>query len=136
MEIEPPPANGITIEFPYSTAQAFDFAVASAKQFPTFQQYREDKKAVYRVTFDPLDMASALELVEYLKGWRRRVVYVDGEKVTWDSVFSFVWCYEKKKASFKPEYYCFGYENEYDINIWGCVQARLSFTDRTYAVSK
>jgi hypothetical protein len=82
VEIEPPSSNGITIEFPYSSAQTFDFAVECAKQFPTFRQYGEDKKAVYRVTFDPLDMASALELVDYLKGWRRRVVYVDGEKVT------------------------------------------------------
>ncbi len=131
VEIEPPSSNGITIEFPYSSAQTFDFAVECAKQFPTFRQYGEDKKAVYRVTFDSLDMASALELVDYLKGWRRRVVYVDGEKVTWDSVFSFAWCYERKKASFKPEFYCFGYENEYEFNIWGCTQAHLPFTENS-----
>lgn len=117
VEIDPPPSNGITIEFPYSSAQSFDFALECAKQFPTFRQYGEDKKAIYRVTFDHQDMASALELVEHLKGWRRRVVYVDGEKVTWDSVFSFAWCYERRRASFKPEFYCFGYENEYELNL-------------------
>lgn len=129
VEIESPPSSGITIEFPYSSAQTFDFAVECAKRFPTFRQYGKDKKAIYRVTFDPQDMASALELVEYLKGWRRRVVYVDGEKVTWDSVFSFAWCYERKRASFKPEFYCFGYENEYEFNVWGCIQAHLPFTE-------
>ncbi len=129
VEIEPPPNDGITVEFPYSTAQTFDFAVEYAKRFPTFRQYGEDKKAIYRVTFDPRDMVSALGLVEHLKGWRRRTVYVDGEKVTWDSVFSFAWCYERKLASFKPELYCFGYENEYEFNVWGCIQAHLPFIE-------
>ena len=76
-------------------------------------------------------MDSGLELVQHLKGWRRRTVYVDGEKVTWDSVFSFSWCYERKSASFKPELYCFGYENDYEFNSWGCIQARLPFTENS-----
>jgi hypothetical protein len=128
-ELEPPPKVGITIEFPFSTAQSFDFAVECAKKFPTFRQYGDDKKAIYRVTFEPSQMTSALDLIEHLKGWRRRTVYVDGEKVTWDSVFAFSWCYERKKASYKPELYCFGYENEYEFNVWGCIQARLPFTE-------
>lgn len=98
---------------------------------PEYRQYGEGKKALFRVTIDPLEMVSALELIEHMKGWRRRVVYVDGEKVTWDSVFSFTWCYEKKVASFKPEYYCFGYENDYEFNLWSCVQARLPFTEHS-----
>lgn len=130
-EMEPPPGNGITIEFPYSTSQSFDFALECAKRFPTFSQYGEDKKAVYRVTFDPSEMDSGLELIQHLKGWRRRTVYVDGEKLTWDSVFSFSWCYERKSASYKPELYCFGYENDYEFNIWGCVQARLPFIENS-----
>jgi hypothetical protein len=128
VELEPPPNSGITIEFPYSSAQAFDFAVECAQKFPTFRQYGAQKKSIYRVTFQPHDMESATELVEHLKGWRHRTVYVDGEKVTWDSVFSFAWCYERKKASFKPELHCFGYENEYAFNVWGCIQAQLPFT--------
>lgn len=131
IEIEPPPKRGITIEFPYSSSQTYEFAVKSARKFPTFREYGEGKKAVYRVTFAPHEMNSAMELVEYLKGWRRRAVYVDGEKVTWDSVFSFTWCYERKKASFKPEYYCFGYENDYEFNVWGCIQAHLPFTENS-----
>lgn len=127
LTIEDPPRNGITVEFPYSTAQSFDFAVASARQFPTFKQFGTDKKAIYRVTVQPGETNSLADLLEHLKGWRKRTVYVDGEKVTWESVFSFRWCYEKKKASFKPEYYCFGYENEWEFNVWGCIQAHLPF---------
>lgn len=128
-EIPPPPSNGITIEFPFSTAGSFDFAVHAAKNFPTFQQFGEAKKALYRVNFETILMESALELAEHLKGWRKRVVYVNGEKVPWDAVFSFTWCFGKRKSSFKPDFYCFGYEDEWSINIWGCIQAGHPFTE-------
>jgi hypothetical protein len=129
VEIEPPPSEGIAIEFLYSTSASFDFAVQAAQQFATFKQYGEGKKSVYRIALTPQEMDLALELVEYLKGWRRRTVYVDGEKVPWDSVFSFAWCYNKRVSSFKPEFYCFGYENTYQLNIWGCIQANLPFVE-------
>jgi len=127
--IEPPPPNGITIEFPFSSAQSFDFAVETAQRFPTFKKYGQDKKAIYRVTVQSTEIHSLTELLEHLKGWRKRVVYINGEKVLWDSVFAFGWCYEKKKASFKPEFYCFGYENECQFNAWGCIQSNLPFTE-------
>jgi hypothetical protein len=128
-EIPPPPSEGITIEFPFSTAGSFDFAVQTAQNFPTYQQFGEKKKTLYRVNLDRIDMESAMDLVEHLKGWRKRVVYVNGEKVPWDSVFSFTWCFEKRKSSFKPDLYCFGYEDEWKINIWGCTNSGLPFTD-------
>jgi len=129
MSIEPPPNVGITIEFPYSTAQSFDFAVDAARKFPTFKKFGVEKKAIYRVVILPNEMESITELLEHLKGWRKRTVYVNGEKVTWDSVFAFSWCYERKKASFKPDYYCFGYENEYQFNAWGCIQVNMPFSE-------
>jgi hypothetical protein len=127
--IEPPPNDGITIEFPFSTAQSFDFAVEAARKFATFKQYGRDKKALYRITIQPNEMDLLTDLLEHMKGWRKRTVYVNGEKLTWDSVFAFGWCYEKKKASFKPEFYCFGYENEWQFNAWGCIQGNLPFTE-------
>ena len=105
----PTPGDGITIEFPHSTAQTFELAVTCARRLTGFQQYGNGKDAVFRVSFDPSKLESALELNELLKGWRRRAVYIDGAKTTWESVFSFAWCYERKKSSFKPELYCFGY---------------------------
>lgn len=127
--IERPPIVGITIEFPYSTAQSFDFAVEAARKFSSFKQFGQEKKAIYRVTIQPHDMDTVSDLLEHLKGWRKRTVYVNGEKVTWDSVFSYSWCYEKKKASFKPDHYCFGFEDEYQFNVWGCIQANMPFID-------
>jgi hypothetical protein len=128
----PEPTNiGITIEFPYTTAQSFEFAVKEASKFDTFEQFGNDKKAIYRVTFTENELYRAKDLLEQLKGWRKRTVYNNGEKVQWDSVFSFTWCYERKLSSYKPEFYCFGYENEWDFNIWGCVRTMMPFTEHS-----
>lgn len=128
-ETPPIPTKGITIEFPYSTSQSFEFAVSEARNLPSFQQFGEDKKAIYRVNIDPAEIESLFDLIEHMKGWRKRFLYVDGEKVPWDSIFEFAYCYESKKASFKPQFYCFGFENEWELNAWGCVNARLPFRE-------
>lgn len=130
-DVPEPTKNGITIEFPYTTAQSFDFAVKEAKLFDTFEQFGEDKKAIYRISLSENELYKAKDLLEQLKGWRKRTVYINGEKVQWDSVFSFTWCYERKLSSYKPEFYCFGYENEWDFNIWGCVKTMLPFTEHS-----
>jgi len=126
---ERPPSVGITIEFPYSTAQTFSFALASAKKFSRFRQLGEGRKARYWVTINPAEMDSVAELLDHLKDWRRRTAYVNGEKVTWESVFSFAFCYETRRSSFKPEFYCLGYQQEYQFNIWGCIHTKLPFTE-------
>ena len=127
--IEPPPKHGITLEFPYTSAQSFDIALEEARRLPTFMQYGKEKKAIYRVTVATGEIASLAALLEDLKGWRKRTVYLDGEKVPWEAVFAYTWCHVKKAASYKPEYYCYGYENEYELNPWGCIHARLPFTE-------
>jgi len=121
----PPP--GITVEFPFSTSGSFDFALDEARKLASFVQFGEGKKAVHRVTVEAHDINLLLPLIEQMKGWRRRTVYVDGQKTKWDSVFAFVWCFEAKNASYQPRKYCFGYEQEWEINIWGCIRANLPF---------
>lgn len=123
------PTSGITIEFRYSTAQTFDLALDEARKHPSFQQIGDGKKATYRLTYEPQELVDATELLEYLKGWRHRTVYIDGKKAAWDSVFSFSWCLQNRQMSYKPDFYCYGYEHEHQFNIWGCIQADLPFTD-------
>lgn len=124
--LPPPPAIGITIEFPYSTSQALDFAIREARKQASFAVYGKEKRAVYRVTYQPSQMPAVIDLIEYLKGRRLRTVYVDGHKVPWNSVFQFAWCFEKKKKSYRPEYYCYGYDRrERQVNIWGCIHCGL-----------
>jgi len=129
IEIPSPPLTGITIEFPYSSAQSFVFAVDEAKKFDTFEQFGNDKKAIYRINVIEDDLYKTKELLEHLKGWRKKTVYHNGQKVMWDSMFSFQYCYEHKLASFKPEYYCIGFENEYDFNLWGCMRVEMPFVE-------
>ncbi len=130
-ELEPVPSDGITIEFPYSSAQSFDFAVSEAKKIDSFKVYGIDKKAIYRVTVSKTETDILTNLLEQLKGWRKRTVYVDGEKMQWDTVFGYSWCLQKKSSSYKPSLYCFGYENEYSFNLWGCMQANMNFTENS-----
>jgi hypothetical protein len=129
VEIPPAPEEGITIEFLYSTSGAFEFAVDAAQQHPSFQQYGEGKKAVYRVTVPRKELAEIMPIVEYIKGWRRKAIYVDGEKILWTSAFTFTWCFERRQESFRPEYYCFGYEDLHRVNPWGCLMADLPFSE-------
>lgn len=126
---EDTPSSEIKIEFPYSSSQTFDFAVEEAKKNPRFEICGEGKKAIYRVTFYQHEMEAAAGLAEHLKGWRTRTVYLDGDKTTWESVFAFLGCYNKKRASYKPEYYCFGYESDWQQNIWGCISSQLNYRD-------
>lgn len=130
-DIEPAPINGITIEFPYSSSSLFEFALKAAMEFKTFKKFRDNKNAIYRVTVNEDEIYKLDELLENLKGWRKRTVYVNGEKVTWESVFSYNWCYQKQKSSFKPTLYCFGYENDWEFNLWGCVRANMPFNEHS-----
>jgi hypothetical protein len=130
LEMPPPPSNGITIEFLHSTSSSFEFAVQAAQASPEFTQYGEGRKAVYRATYSREELDVASDLLEHVKGWRRRAVYVDGEKMPWNAVFGYVWCYKKRKASFKPEFYCFGYEETWMLNPWGCIRCEVPFTER------
>jgi len=129
LDIEPIPTNGITIEFGYSSSANFDFAVQTAELCPYFKVFGEGKKAIHRINFDPVEIESTIELVKYVRGWKSSRIFADGERTTWDAVYSFLWCYERRCASFKPDLYCFGYENEYELNIWGCIQARMPFRE-------
>ncbi len=127
-ELSAPSTIGITIEFPFTSAQSFDFAIREASKFETFEKFGDGKRAIYRVNFLETELFRTKDLLDHLKGWRKRIVYVNGEKATWDSVFSFFWSYEKKLSSYRPEYYCFGYENEWEFNLWGCMRAGMAFT--------
>lgn len=129
VEYEDVPGKGITIEFGYSSSQSFEFAVKSASKFETYLKFGDGKKSFYRVTVSQENIASLSELIENLKGWRNRKVYLDGEKVLWDSIFNYNWCYNKRNKSYKPELYCFSYE--YGISIWGCIQTRLHFEEHS-----
>ena len=129
--LEDVPASGITIEFGYSTSANFDKALKIAREFDSYIQYGEDRKALHRITIDPSQIEETTELHDYVGGWKSAKLYIDGEDAQSGSVYGFTWCYRQRKSNFKPEYYCFGYENEHDFNLWGCNQARMPF--RGYA---
>jgi hypothetical protein len=119
--IDLPPSSGVTIEFRYSSSMSYEFAVQEASKFPTYKEFGSDKKKVHRVSVTIEELEIVANLIDLLKGFRNRSVFVDGIKTLWDNVFSFMGCLNRKRESFKPELYCFGYENAYSFNVFGCI---------------
>ena len=126
-EIIPEPGVGITIEFKFSTTMNFELAVDEATKHPSFKKFGDGRKSTYRVNVDEGKILKLLPLIELLSRIRNKIVYVDGVKSSWQDFFGFSWCYSRKQTSYKPEYYCFGFENEYQVNPWGCLHTGISF---------
>ena len=103
----PAPTGGLTIEFAASTSPGFQFALQEAVRQPGFERLGTDKKPVFRVTFSKGHSGDAMRLVELVKPWRNKAVYVDGEPLPWEQVFSFVSCFARRQAAYRPGSYCF-----------------------------
>lgn len=125
---DPIPSKGITIEFLHSSSASFDRAVQEAQKVNTFRQYGEGKQAIFRVNYPKKEVERCLPMLECLKGWRNRKVYVDAEPQQWDGVFAFTWCFCQREAAYRPHEFCFFGMNNI-LNVWGCTQARLDFAD-------
>lgn len=118
---------GLTVEFKQSTAMSFGGAYDEAIKFDSFTQFGEGSKSLYRVNIPIQELMSILDLVTNLSPMRNKFLYLDGKKINWNDIFGFVSCYSKKEECYKPEYYCFGYDEEWNLNPWGCLKAGLSF---------
>lgn len=120
--------DDITIEFNFSTAQTFGLAIEEARRISTFQQIGNGKKALFRLSVDNNEIELLNPILRQLKGWKNRKVYIKGIPVLWETVFSYFLCNEKHKSDYKPDLYCFGYQNMFDYNIWGCIHTGLKFS--------
>lgn len=121
------PNQGLTIEFGHSSSQNYDLAIAEAMKFPFYSSFGNLKQIRHRVIFNQEDIIKIGNLVNYIQGWKTSKIYENGEPATFQALFGFLWCYQERQSSFKPELYCFGYERDWDLNLWGCTQARLPF---------
>jgi hypothetical protein len=96
-----------------------------------FKSYGEGKKLLNRVMFEESEKENIAELAKLMKGWRNRTIYINGEKVPWNSVFDFLNCYDRRSASYRPDYYCFDYEEDWALNIWGCLHSQMTFNEHS-----
>lgn len=122
------PSQGISIEFAESSAANFDAALSEARKTPNFQECLRSKKRWFLATWPRDQILGVVNLVENLKGIRNRKVYVDGKEFLWDDLFEFVWCMRERQSAYKPAEYCFG-ADEKRINLWGCKQIRMDWTE-------
>jgi hypothetical protein len=89
---------------------------------------QERQKILHRVNCPPEDIDTVLTLIEHLKGWRNRRVYLNGEKLPWDSVFSFVKCYCERMSDSDKDRYCFRDIDGWSINVFGCRKIGLGLS--------
>lgn len=116
----------ITIECAQSASATFPRALDFAKRFPGFSESGEGKGRIFSVESAWEHWLDALELVDHLKGWRNRWIYVDGEKRDWSEVLYFLHCFDARKRAYNPEHHCVEGEFRNDIHPFGCVFSGLS----------
>lgn len=118
--------HAMTIEFAQSNSPTFERALAFARRFASFSEGGQSKSRIFKVEFGPEQWNDTLELVEYLRGWRNRWVYVDGEKKEWAEVFYFLYCFNVRRQAYSPEHHCVEGQFKNDIHPFGCVYSGLS----------
>ena len=116
------PAKGISIEFAESSSASFGEAA------PDFQKCKRERKIWYLASWNRDQVSDAAVLAKQLKGIRNRKAFIDGEPKGWDEAFGFLWCYSQRQEAYRPETFCFGLD-EKRLNVWGCKQARMEWTD-------
>ncbi|HUT91221.1 MAG TPA: zinc ribbon domain-containing protein [Thermoguttaceae bacterium] len=122
------PSQGVSIEFAESSSATFDTALSLASKAPSFEQCVRSKKRWFLATWRKDQILQAVELADALKGIRNRKSYLDGRELPWDELFAFVPCLKQRQSAFKPVEFCFGVD-EQRINLWGCKQARMDWTE-------
>lgn len=122
------PKTGISIEFAESTAAGFFYATQNQKEAPVNSTCLRGKKTWYLATWPMEEILQVIKLAENLKGMRNRKVHVDGVESRWDEVFGFNWCLSERDSAYRPIEFCFGLDDK-RLNIWGCKQARMDWTE-------
>lgn len=120
------PCRRITIEFGASASPTFPKALEAARRFPGFSEVGEGKAKMFSVEVEWEGWGHALDLVEHLKGWRNRWVYVDGERREWQEVMYFLNCFNTQRTSYQPERHCVEGQYKNDISPFGCIYSGLS----------
>ena len=123
------PSQGYVIEFGYSSSANYDLAIAEAKKISTYTSFGNQKTIRHRVKFDIEDLDQLSDLVNYVQGWKTSRIYENGETSSFQTIFGFKWCYQERQNSYKPDLFCFGYEREWDLNLWGCIRAQMPFSE-------
>ncbi len=122
------PKSGISIEFAESTAAGFAHAVQEQQKAPFNATCLKGQKTWYLATWPKEEILQVIKLVENLSVMHNRKAYVDGVESRWEDVFGFSWCAGERNSAQRPLEYCFG-PDEKRLNIWGCKQARMEWTE-------
>jgi hypothetical protein len=122
------PPSGYSIEFCESTAASFPSALRIAEGAPTFVNTIRTKKTWYLASWPATAFDKAIELADEISNLRYKKAYLNGVEISWGELFGFISCAEERKKAYRPVEYCFG-KSDNRLNPWGCVQARMDWTE-------
>jgi hypothetical protein len=122
------PPTGYAIEFCDSTAASFPDALKLAKNSPAFTSLIRSKKNWYFASWNENEFDAACKVAEHLAGIRNKKVYRNGEAISWEEIFGFMWCAEERSAAYRPAEFCFG-KDENRINPWGCKLSQMDWSE-------
>jgi hypothetical protein len=112
----------ITIEFNHSSSPQFRFALTEAQLQPSFRE----SVRLYSVSYGPEDHEPMHKLLDLLRHFKYKRVYIDGSEKPWDEVFHYLCCYRLRQRAYKVDEYCAGDACQFPaFNPWGCIQTRM-----------
>lgn len=119
----------IKIGFKRSPAVDFDFIIQEAQKSSCFIE--ADASGMLSASYDRNRILELHRLLERLKRFRNKIVFVDGERLPWSEVFGYLWCYRLRDKAANKDEYCHGCAWQFPaLNPWGCIQAKMPLAAR------
>jgi hypothetical protein len=122
------PATGYAIEFCESGSASFPSALKFAQGAASFSSCLRNKKTWYLASWPADAVEKVVQLADLLSGIRNKRCYLNGQESEWYELFGFMWCASKRSQAYRPAEYCFG-KADNRLNPWGCIQARMDWTE-------
>lgn len=115
----------LMVKFGKSTSQNYAYAVEFASKFDTYEVNNgEEKNVTHTVVFSPEQINNFFDLYDLVGRWKSCSIYIDGELIPPGKV-KFLWCFREREKSYNKKEYCYGRDNGYSINNFGCRETRV-----------
>jgi len=116
----------LTLEFSRTSSKAFPQILKLAKNMEGFIEIQDvEGQPLYRVSFEPLEIANFEQLYKKVKTWKGILIYVNDKMVPQADVSRWLICYRDKIKYLKSQpLFCWG-ASTFTNNIFGCHRTKI-----------
>lgn len=94
---------------------------------PEHDQFQIGSKEYLCLNWSEEQVCKAMPLAQAIEKQKLKVkVYWHGQAASWEDVFAFLACWQKRQHAYQPPAHCFGLD-DWGLNIWGCKQLRMDW---------